>query len=212
MAINTKINQNAAPTLALLKSRFPHVFVEDPAAMRPLKIGIHKDLFEAFAGEITRMSIRGALALYTSNPGYKPCIQPGVARIDLAGKPCGLVEEPYQEQSAPSHSRPKKPYEQRANDSNGPKRRGSVQHPARRVRARKQQNSAPGGSPPSTTQRPPRKGPHSNQVVKIRIATKIPPAPPGSTPLLADEARKETQRPIIKLKKRRRIATEGKEE
>lgn len=96
-AIYTKINQNAEPTLALLRELFPQTFFIDEKAIKPLKVGIHKDLFDALEGKITRMSIRGALALYTQSPAYKPCIQPGAERIDLEGKVCGVIEEPYQE-------------------------------------------------------------------------------------------------------------------
>ncbi len=96
-AIYTKINQNAEPTLALLRELFPQTFFSDEKEIKPLKVGIHKDLFDALEGKITRMSIRGALALYTQSPAYKPCIQPGAERIDLEGKACGTIEEAYQE-------------------------------------------------------------------------------------------------------------------
>lgn len=224
MTINTKINQNAAPTLDLLKRRFPDIFVDDETRMRPLKIGIHKDLFDAFEGQVTRMSIRGALALYTSSPGYKPVIQPGVPRIGLNGETCGVVEEEYKDRLPKSRkstsSRP-------ARDSDAPqKRRGTVQHPARRVRARKQQeNAAVGQSTPSSTSstpsiRPSRQG-HPSRAgtrppVVIRTAVKVPGSQSGAaTPSLLDELKNtavNNNRPIIKLKKRRKIASDSPEE
>ncbi len=214
MAINTKINKNAAPTLELLKARFPDIFVDNEEEMRPLKIGIHKDLFDALGGEVTRMSIRGALALYTSAPGYKPVIKPGVPRVDLKGEECGLVEEEYQEHPPANSQRRKKPMgkgrstnprpRSDAKTGEAPKRRGTVQHPARRVRARKQQEQTA-----TITQRPSRKikTPNNNNApVKVRTTstTRVPPPPPNSTaPLLVDELKAAPRRPVIKLKKRR---------
>lgn len=220
MAINTKINKNAAPTLELLKARFPAIFVDNEAEMRPLKIGIHKDLFDALGGEVTRMSIRGALALYTSAPGYKPVIKPGVPRVDLKGEECGIVEEEYQEHPPANSQRRKKPMGKgrstsprpRSSDAKSgeaPKRRGTVQHPARRVRARKQQEQTA-----TITQRPSRKiktpnngghAPSPSHAVKVRTSsTRVPPPPPNSTaPLLVDELKAAPRRPVIKLKKRR---------
>jgi ProP effector len=216
MAINTKINQNAAPTLALLKSRFPDIFVDDAAQMRPLKIGIHKDLFEAFEGQVTRMSIRGALALYTSSPAYKPVIQPGVARIGLDGQPCGVVEAEYQDHptktkkdNKPRHARPEA----------AQKRRGTVQHPTRRGRARKQEQDGQQASTTSTRpSRPPRQGHPAHgarPAVVIRTAVKVPVSHANpSAPSLSDELKNDAagNRPIIKLKKRRKISPEDGEE
>ncbi|OUD13792.1 ProQ/FINO family protein [Thioflexithrix psekupsensis] len=206
MAINTKINQNAAPTLALLKSRFPDIFVDDATRMRPLKIGIHKDLFEAFEGQVTRMSIRGALALYTSSAEYKPVVQPGVARIGLDGQPCGVVEAEYQEHPAKTKKDKARP----ARTEAPPKRRGTVQHPTRRVRARKQEDGqAP--APSTRPSRPPRQGHGTRPAVVIRTAVKVPvPHANPSAPLLSDELKNDAagNRPIIKLKKRRKISSD----
>lgn len=214
MAINTKINKNAAPTLELLKARFPAIFVDNEAEMRPLKIGIHKDLFDALGGEVTRMSIRGALALYTSAPSYKPVIKPGVPRIDLNGEVCGIVEEEYQENPPPNVQRRKSPMNKGrpksrphtdANTAAPAKRRGTVQHPARRVRARKQQEQTV-----TITQRPSRKinspnnGTTAPHPVKVRTTTRVAPPPRNSSsPLLVDELKAAPHRPVIKLKKRR---------
>lgn len=75
----------------LLTERFPVCFSwENP---RPLKIGIFKDLLEAL-GEVSGrslMDLKKTVARYCNRPRYQKCLQEGAIRIDLEGKPAGVV-------------------------------------------------------------------------------------------------------------------------
>lgn len=77
--------------LELFKQQFPHVFSDDPQAIRPLKINIHLDLRELFAGKLSNRLIARALKLYAKHPVYVEKLQEGIPRIDLEGNPCGEV-------------------------------------------------------------------------------------------------------------------------
>ena len=77
------------PPWALLAARWPEVF--DLANVRPLKIGIHKDIMQAGVGQnLTRLT----LCAYVATAEYRETLlQPGAVRIDLNGQPAGVVTE-----------------------------------------------------------------------------------------------------------------------
>lgn len=78
--------------LRLFKERFPLAFPADPAAVRPLKSGVHTDL-AALLPELSPAQIRGALGLWCGE--YRPYLsiasREGETRYDLYGEPCGEV-------------------------------------------------------------------------------------------------------------------------
>ncbi|WP_149807034.1 RNA chaperone ProQ, partial [Salmonella enterica] len=63
----------------------------------PLKIGIFQDLVERVGGEmnLSKMQLRSALRPYTSSWRYLYGVKPGATRVDLAGNPCGELEEQH---------------------------------------------------------------------------------------------------------------------
>lgn len=80
-----------------LIERFPACFSADAAAIRPLAIGIEKELKKSLAadGEAAPPGwlIRQALARYTRSPAYLAAIIAGGDRINLAGEPVEPVTE-----------------------------------------------------------------------------------------------------------------------
>jgi ProP effector len=77
--------------LELLREQFPKCFARYPQSPRPLKIGIHKDVYAALAGVVSRRGLSRALTAYTTDPAYREQLRPGAARIDLSGEPAGMV-------------------------------------------------------------------------------------------------------------------------
>ncbi|UYF98701.1 ProQ/FINO family protein [Halomonas sp. GD1P12] len=86
----------AAPTPpsphALLKQwyeRYPNAFFTGHT--KPLKVGIHHDLAERerWSGKL----IRRALANYVNLPRYVKSMREGAERVDLDGRPAGLVDK-----------------------------------------------------------------------------------------------------------------------
>ena len=79
--------------IELLCARFPACFVMLQYRRRPLKVGINADLVAALGEEVDRRLLGAALRDYTRNLHYRLAQKPGVARIDLDGKPVGEVSE-----------------------------------------------------------------------------------------------------------------------
>jgi len=74
--------------------QFPNAFVNPAiAAVRPLKLNIHQDIWEVFGDRHSRKAIARACSLYVSLPEYCNSLQQGAVRVDLAGQPCGEVTE-----------------------------------------------------------------------------------------------------------------------
>jgi sRNA-binding protein len=74
-----------------LAGRFPACFHVYQGRRKPLKIGIHEDIRAALNGEIAPEDLGASLRRYTSNDVYLDNLRTGTARIDLNGKPAGLV-------------------------------------------------------------------------------------------------------------------------
>lgn len=94
--------------------RFPACFSADAQSIRPLAIGIEKELKKALADDATETAppgwlIRQALARYTRSPAYLAAMMAGGDRIDLNGKPVEPVTD-----SAIEHARARRA-EQKAN-------------------------------------------------------------------------------------------------
>ena len=93
--------------LDLLCENFPACFKRYEQRRRPLKVGIHADLLAVLDGAITPKELGLALRIYVSNKWYRSRLIAGVERIDLDGKPCGVVTP---EHAAPVPTRsPRKP-------------------------------------------------------------------------------------------------------
>ena len=90
-----KLN-SSKEVIAFLAERFPQCFSAEGEA-RPLKVGIFQDLVERVGGEmnLSKTQLRAALRLYTSSWRYLYGVKPGAVRVDLAGNPCGELEEQH---------------------------------------------------------------------------------------------------------------------
>jgi ProP effector len=81
--------------IELLVDAFPRAFFMYERRRRPLKIGIHLDIFNTMAGAILPGELNAALQFYTGNAGYLLACRPGAARIDLDGAPSGVVSDQH---------------------------------------------------------------------------------------------------------------------
>jgi ProP effector len=95
------ISKKAARKIAAANMRrelvlkFPECF-KGYGVKRPLKIKIHEDILVACPG-FDRRTLSDALRSYVSRGGYREGLIEGATRIDLEGKPAGVVE-PHQVQ------------------------------------------------------------------------------------------------------------------
>lgn len=93
--------QRADQIIAALARLWPFCFSVFEQRRKPLKIGIRNDLVAQLQpmiakGRISEQDIANALFRYTSNPCYRwTCSKPGIARIDLDGRPDGVVEQKH---------------------------------------------------------------------------------------------------------------------
>lgn len=78
--------RSALPEPIPLVELFPACF--DEKERRPLKIGIHRDLV---AAGYDKLSIRRSLGFYCRNWRYQKALKAGILRVDLQGRPAGLV-------------------------------------------------------------------------------------------------------------------------
>jgi|GraSoiStandDraft_47_1057283.scaffolds.fasta_scaffold248263_2 RNA chaperone ProQ/FINO-like protein len=95
--------------IGLLANKFPAAFSCVDRERRPLKIGIHYDILAALGDAVTPDELKHALRVYTANSFYRAQLRPGVTRIDLAGKPAGVVAEQVKPKPPPPKPPPPKP-------------------------------------------------------------------------------------------------------
>src|SRR5262245_22704096 len=89
-----RMSKKRARTKAVITAwagRFPECFAVPEARRRPLKVGIDADLLAALSGTIRRTELIRALAMYCSSDGYLERVLTGARRVDLEGKPAGVV-------------------------------------------------------------------------------------------------------------------------
>lgn len=77
-----------------LQKKFPQAFPKNPAPKVPLKIGIHKDIFE-YSEQlgIEKNDLRAAIKTWCWGKRYWECLVEGAARVDLDGNAAGLVTQ-----------------------------------------------------------------------------------------------------------------------
>jgi ProP effector len=76
-------------TIKELAAAFPAAFALDPTLVRPLKLGIRDDLYAQ--SDISHRRIAAALRSYCNSVNYLAAHTEGAERVDLAGKPAGIV-------------------------------------------------------------------------------------------------------------------------
>lgn len=84
--------------VAYLAEQFPACFNLTGEA-KPLKIGIFDDLATRLETDerVSKTRLRTALRHYTNSWRYLRAVKAGVERVDLDGKPAGIVEEGHQQ-------------------------------------------------------------------------------------------------------------------
>ncbi|CAN7724807.1 ProQ/FINO family protein [Mesorhizobium amorphae] len=90
MMLSCSRGKSPAQLFRYLSARWPAAF--NPKAPRPLKIGIHRDI-RVLDGELSDDELRRALLAYTKMARYLARLDAGAARIDLNGKPAGMVSD-----------------------------------------------------------------------------------------------------------------------
>ena len=80
--------KDALETLAVLREWYPGAFAT--GRLRPLKVGIDKDIAER-APAITAVERARALRYHTKSDRYLRALRPGAARVDLDGVEVGAV-------------------------------------------------------------------------------------------------------------------------
>jgi sRNA-binding protein len=91
LSLRQKRYRAIAATIGLLAERFPRTFSIFEARRRPLKLNIHLDIQAALDGAITPVELHVALGAYCSNEAYVGRLRKGGWRLDLEGKPAGVV-------------------------------------------------------------------------------------------------------------------------
>jgi hypothetical protein len=98
----------AAQTLAhILLAQYPAAFGAEPAAVRPLKIGIDRDMQQAL--DVPRQVVSEVLRRYTRRRAYRAALAvPGAMRVDLHGQPVAPVAPEHQQlaQQGYRHAKP----------------------------------------------------------------------------------------------------------
>lgn len=92
---NTEIKtlyEKTKSTKKWLQENFPEAFTTPP---RPLKIGIHKDIFEKLTlpEAPSKITLRRTLRFYVNSPAYLRTMVVGASRVDLDGNSVSLVTE-----------------------------------------------------------------------------------------------------------------------
>jgi ProP effector len=87
----SKRRARSKAVISVLAAKFPKCFAVPDTRRRPLKVGIDTDLLAALGGSIRRTELIRALAMYCSSEGYLERLLTGACRVDLEGKPAGVV-------------------------------------------------------------------------------------------------------------------------
>jgi ProP effector len=79
--------------ISLLAEKWPCCFSIIEPGRRPLKRGIREDVLAALGGAISAGKVSAALRWYVSSPEYQRWLVHGAWRVDLNGKPAGIVSQ-----------------------------------------------------------------------------------------------------------------------
>jgi len=130
--------QAIAATIALLAETFPHCFSVYEGRRRPLKLKIHLDIQAVLdGGAITPVELHNALGAYCSNQVYLNYTRKGAWRLDLDGKPVGVVTADEEAHAKATLAGIKAKREARAKAQTQPAKRLSLADLKAAARARK---------------------------------------------------------------------------
>jgi sRNA-binding protein len=79
--------------ISLLAEKWPSCFSIIESGRRPLKRGIREDVLAALGGAVSAGKVSAALRWYVSSPEYQRRLVHGAWRVDLNGKPVGIVSQ-----------------------------------------------------------------------------------------------------------------------
>ena len=79
--------------ISLLAEKWPCCFSIIESGRRPLKLGIREDVLAALGGAISAGKVSAALRWYVSSLEYQRRLVHGAWRVDLDGKPAGIVSQ-----------------------------------------------------------------------------------------------------------------------
>jgi ProP effector len=79
--------------ISLLAEKWPCCFSIPYSQRRPLKLGIREDVLAALGGATSAGKVSAALRWYVSSPEYQRRLVHGAWRVDLNGKPAGIVSQ-----------------------------------------------------------------------------------------------------------------------
>ena len=79
--------------ISLLAEKWPCCFSIPYSQRRPLKLGIREDVLAALGGATSAGKVSAALRWYVSSPEYQRWLVHGAWRVDLNGKPAGIVSQ-----------------------------------------------------------------------------------------------------------------------
>lgn len=96
MENSSSLTDNKA-IIAFLCDKFPACFTQK-AEVKPLKIGIFKDLSERLAEDelVSKTRLRQAIRYYTSSLRYLEAIKAGAKRVDLDGNDCEEIDAQHE--------------------------------------------------------------------------------------------------------------------
>lgn len=87
-------------TIGQLQKHFPKAFPRNPAPKLPMKIGVHRDLFEQSEQlGISKKALREAIKTWCWGKRYWACIVEDAVRVDLNGDDAGRVTKEDAEQA-----------------------------------------------------------------------------------------------------------------
>jgi ProP effector len=79
--------------ISLLAEKWPCCFSIPYSQRRPLKLGIREDVLAALGSATSAGKVSAALRWYVSSPEYQRRLVHGAWRVDLNGKPAGIVSQ-----------------------------------------------------------------------------------------------------------------------
>jgi hypothetical protein len=91
-ASRTERQAAIATTRRILIKRWSNCFKGYMRPKKPIKVGIHRDIFAA-APELDAKTVKMTLRRYVSDASYRAALIEGAARYDLNGCPDGVVTE-----------------------------------------------------------------------------------------------------------------------
>lgn len=89
--MSKRTEQNKIAALQLICEAFPRALSIYSARRKPLRAGIHRQIYAALGGALTESEISAAMSFYTSSESYLEKMVEGAWRVGLTGQQEGVV-------------------------------------------------------------------------------------------------------------------------